>query len=133
MVLSEDGDMIYLSENISKCLGLAQVAFMGLCCIKEAVEGDGRIVASPGADRLSCRERFLSLHKKSFKCTFLCVIICSQFDLTGHSVFDFIHPCDQEELREMLIHKTGEDFTLDACFTFSCFIILCCSCLGVFC
>lgn len=31
-----------------------------------------------------------------------------QFDLTGHSVFDFIHPCDQEELREMLVHRTGE-------------------------
>ncbi|CAG10538.1 unnamed protein product [Tetraodon nigroviridis] len=46
MVLSEDGDMIYLSENISKCLG-------------------------------------------------------------WRSVFDFIHPCDQEELREMLIHRTG--------------------------
>lgn len=28
MVLSEDGDMIYLSENISKCLGLAQVGFI---------------------------------------------------------------------------------------------------------
>ncbi|XP_044021919.1 hypoxia inducible factor 1 subunit alpha a [Siniperca chuatsi] len=53
MVLSEDGDMIYLSENVNKCLGLAQ------------------------------------------------------FDLTGHSVFDFIHPCDQEELREMLVHRTG--------------------------
>uniref|UniRef100_A0A3Q2ZWJ7 Hypoxia-inducible factor 1-alpha n=1 Tax=Kryptolebias marmoratus TaxID=37003 RepID=A0A3Q2ZWJ7_KRYMA len=53
MVLSEDGDMIYLSENVSKCLGLAQ------------------------------------------------------FDLTGHSVFDFTHPCDQEELREMLIYRTG--------------------------
>ncbi|XP_041809259.1 hypoxia inducible factor 1 subunit alpha a [Chelmon rostratus] len=53
MVLSEDGDMIYLSENINKCLGLAQ------------------------------------------------------FDLTGHSVFDFIHPCDHEELREMLVHRTG--------------------------
>uniref|UniRef100_A0A3Q3WTY6 Hypoxia-inducible factor 1-alpha n=1 Tax=Mola mola TaxID=94237 RepID=A0A3Q3WTY6_MOLML len=53
MVLSEDGDMIYLSENISKCLGLAQ------------------------------------------------------FDLMGNSVFDFIHPCDQEELREMLVHRTG--------------------------
>ncbi|XP_056151571.1 hypoxia inducible factor 1 subunit alpha a [Lampris incognitus] len=53
MVLSEDGDMIYLSENVNKCLGLAQ------------------------------------------------------FDLTGHSVFDYTHPCDQEELREILIHKTG--------------------------
>lgn len=30
MVLSEDGDMIYLSENISKCLGLAQVHFLCL-------------------------------------------------------------------------------------------------------
>uniref|UniRef100_UPI0037E92F4C hypoxia inducible factor 1 subunit alpha a isoform X2 n=1 Tax=Semicossyphus pulcher TaxID=241346 RepID=UPI0037E92F4C len=53
MVLSEDGDMIYLSENVNKCLGLAQ------------------------------------------------------FDLTGHSVLDYIHPCDQEELREMLVHRTG--------------------------
>ncbi|CAL8286874.1 unnamed protein product [Lota lota] len=53
MVLSEDGDMIYLSENVHKCLGLAQ------------------------------------------------------FDLTGQSVFDYTHPCDQEELREMLVHRTG--------------------------
>ncbi|KAL3049214.1 hypothetical protein OYC64_008647 [Pagothenia borchgrevinki] len=57
MVLSEDGDMIYLTENVNKCLGLAQ------------------------------------------------------FDLTGYSVFDFIHPCDQEELREMLVHKTGSKKT----------------------
>ncbi|XP_033498424.1 hypoxia inducible factor 1 subunit alpha a isoform X1 [Epinephelus lanceolatus] len=57
MVLSEDGDMIYLSENVNRCLGLAQ------------------------------------------------------FDLTGHSVYDFIHPCDQEELREMLIHKIGSKKT----------------------
>ncbi|XP_023681271.1 hypoxia inducible factor 1 subunit alpha a [Paramormyrops kingsleyae] len=53
MVLSEDGDIVYLTENVSKCLGLAQ------------------------------------------------------FDLTGHSVFDFAHPCDHEELREMLVYKTG--------------------------
>lgn len=25
MVLSEDGDMVYLSENVSKCMGLTQV------------------------------------------------------------------------------------------------------------
>ena len=35
-----------------------------------------------------------------------------QFDLTGQSVFDYTHPCDQEELREMLIHKTGKNLTL---------------------
>lgn len=30
MVLSEDGDMIYISENVSKCLGLAQVGLIVL-------------------------------------------------------------------------------------------------------
>ncbi|XP_038142188.1 hypoxia inducible factor 1 subunit alpha a [Cyprinodon tularosa] len=53
IVLSEDGDMIYISENVNRCLGLAQ------------------------------------------------------FDLIGHSVFDFTHPCDQEELREMLVYRSG--------------------------
>uniref|UniRef100_A0A3B3UGL2 Hypoxia-inducible factor 1-alpha n=1 Tax=Poecilia latipinna TaxID=48699 RepID=A0A3B3UGL2_9TELE len=53
VVLSEDGDIIYISENVNKCLGLAQ------------------------------------------------------FDLIGHSVFDFTHPCDQEELREMLVYRSG--------------------------
>ncbi len=28
MVLSEDGDMIYLSDNVNKCLGLAQVGLI---------------------------------------------------------------------------------------------------------
>lgn len=28
MVLSEDGDIIYLSENVNKCLGLAQVGLL---------------------------------------------------------------------------------------------------------
>lgn len=32
-----------------------------------------------------------------------------QFELTGHSVFDFTHPCDHEELREMLTHRNGEN------------------------
>ncbi|KAL1254621.1 hypothetical protein QQF64_016850, partial [Cirrhinus molitorella] len=57
MVLSEDGDMVYLSENVSKSMGL------------------------------------------------------TQFDLTGHSIFEFSHPCDHEELREMLVHRTGSKKT----------------------
>ncbi|RMC22886.1 hypothetical protein DUI87_00117 [Hirundo rustica rustica] len=48
MVLSEGGDMIYLSENVSRLLGL------------------------------------------------------SQLELIGHSVFDFVHPCDHEELQDVL-------------------------------
>lgn len=31
-----------------------------------------------------------------------------QFELTGHSVFDFTHPCDHEEMREMLTHRNGK-------------------------
>uniref|UniRef100_A0A8C5MUU9 Hypoxia-inducible factor 1-alpha n=1 Tax=Leptobrachium leishanense TaxID=445787 RepID=A0A8C5MUU9_9ANUR len=53
VVLTEEGDMIFLSDNVNKCMGL------------------------------------------------------TQFELTGHSVFDFTHPCDHEELREMLTHRTG--------------------------
>ncbi|EGW03549.1 Hypoxia-inducible factor 3 alpha, partial [Cricetulus griseus] len=48
MVLTAEGDMVYLSENVSKHLGL------------------------------------------------------SQLELIGHSIFDFIHPCDQEELQDAL-------------------------------
>uniref|UniRef100_A0A8D0CF76 Hypoxia-inducible factor 3-alpha n=1 Tax=Salvator merianae TaxID=96440 RepID=A0A8D0CF76_SALMN len=53
MVLTEEGDMIYLSENVSKYLGL------------------------------------------------------SQLELIGHSIFDFIHPCDQEELQDVLSPRQG--------------------------
>ncbi|KAM9514344.1 hypoxia-inducible factor 3-alpha [Guaruba guarouba] len=48
MVLSEGGDMIFLSENVNRLLGL------------------------------------------------------SQLELIGHSVFDFVHPCDHEELQDVL-------------------------------
>ncbi|XP_072533378.1 hypoxia inducible factor 1 subunit alpha a [Salminus brasiliensis] len=53
MVLSHDGDVVYVTENVSRCLGLPQI------------------------------------------------------DLSGQSVFDFTHPCDHEEIREMLVHRTA--------------------------
>uniref|UniRef100_A0A8C8VEX1 Hypoxia-inducible factor 3-alpha n=1 Tax=Pelusios castaneus TaxID=367368 RepID=A0A8C8VEX1_9SAUR len=53
MVLTEEGDMAYLSENVSKHLGLTQL------------------------------------------------------ELIGHSVFDFIHPCDQEEMQDVLSPRQG--------------------------
>uniref|UniRef100_A0A8C0YRJ0 Hypoxia-inducible factor 1-alpha n=1 Tax=Canis lupus familiaris TaxID=9615 RepID=A0A8C0YRJ0_CANLF len=55
-VVTQDGDMIFLSENISKFMGLTQV------------------------------------------------------ELTGHSIFDFTHPCDHEEIRENLSLKSGPGF-----------------------
>ncbi|XP_069738782.1 hypoxia-inducible factor 3-alpha [Phaenicophaeus curvirostris] len=53
MVLSEGGDMIFLSENVNRLLGL------------------------------------------------------SQLELIGHSVFDFVHPCDHEELHDALSARHG--------------------------
>ncbi|XP_015218279.2 endothelial PAS domain-containing protein 1 [Lepisosteus oculatus] len=55
-VVTQDGDMIFLSENINKFLGLTQV------------------------------------------------------ELTGHSIFDFTHPCDHDEIRENLSFKPGQGF-----------------------
>ncbi|CAK6957819.1 hypoxia inducible factor 1 subunit alpha%2C like isoform X2 [Scomber scombrus] len=53
MVMTEEGDMIYLTENVSRHIGI------------------------------------------------------SQLDLLGHSVYDFVHPCDQEELRDLLTVRPG--------------------------
>ncbi|XP_068766659.1 hypoxia-inducible factor 3-alpha, partial [Struthio camelus] len=53
MVLSDAGDMIYLSENVNRLLGL------------------------------------------------------SQLELIGHSAFDFVHPCDHEELQDALSPRQG--------------------------
>ncbi|XP_073318730.1 hypoxia inducible factor 1 subunit alpha, like [Pagrus major] len=53
MVMTEEGDMIYLTENVSKHIGIAQL------------------------------------------------------ELLGQSVYDFVHPCDQEELRDLLSPRPG--------------------------
>ncbi|KAF3693335.1 Hypoxia-inducible factor 1-alpha [Channa argus] len=53
MVMTEDGDMIYLTENVSKHIGITQL------------------------------------------------------ELLGQSIYDFIHPCDQEELRDLLAPRPG--------------------------
>ncbi|XP_029923304.1 hypoxia inducible factor 1 subunit alpha, like [Myripristis murdjan] len=53
MVMTEEGDMIYLSDGVSKHIGITQL------------------------------------------------------ELLGQSVFDFVHPCDQEELRDLLTPRPG--------------------------
>ncbi|XP_076358893.1 hypoxia-inducible factor 1-alpha-like isoform X2 [Tachypleus tridentatus] len=55
LVLSEEGDIVYLSENVHQYLGLTQIDFM------------------------------------------------------GHSIYDFSHPCDHEEIKEMLSFKDNEN------------------------
>uniref|UniRef100_A0A6Q2ZA16 Hypoxia inducible factor 1 subunit alpha, like n=1 Tax=Esox lucius TaxID=8010 RepID=A0A6Q2ZA16_ESOLU len=53
MVMTEEGDMIYLGDSVSKHLGITQL------------------------------------------------------ELLGQSIYDFIHPCDQEELRDLLAPRPG--------------------------
>lgn len=66
MVLSEDGDMIFLSDNVDKHLGLGQL------------------------------------------------------ELIGQSVYDFIHPCDQDELQDLLSTRgLSQKETLGAEYCFS--------------
>lgn len=72
MVLSEDGDMIYLSENISKCLGLAQVAYICiyiffLYALKKTSWKIIRIVSSRELTILSVRKKMLWIDKESLK------------------------------------------------------------------
>ncbi|XP_077421746.1 hypoxia inducible factor 1 subunit alpha, like [Vanacampus margaritifer] len=51
VVITAEGDIIYLTENVSKHIGIPQL------------------------------------------------------ELLGQSIFDFVHPCDQEELRDLLLHR----------------------------
>ncbi|XP_014903453.1 hypoxia inducible factor 1 subunit alpha, like isoform X1 [Poecilia latipinna] len=53
MVMTEEGDMVFLTENVNKHIGITQL------------------------------------------------------ELIGQSVYDFIHPCDQEELRDLLTPRPG--------------------------
>lgn len=109
MVLSEDGDMIYISENINKCLGLAQVRPTRNRDDLDGVKVGSRKCVFFFVDHEA--EIFFSVNitKRQVETCLFLRLLPLQFDLTGHSVFDFIHPCDQEELREMmLVHRTGE-------------------------
>nr|AGT15728.1 hypoxia induced factor 3 alpha [Clarias batrachus] len=53
LVLSEEGDMVFLSENVNKFIGITQLELLGQC------------------------------------------------------VYDYVHPCDQEELKDLLTTKPG--------------------------
>ncbi|XP_060903216.1 hypoxia inducible factor 1 subunit alpha, like isoform X2 [Labrus mixtus] len=60
LVMSEEGDMIYLTENVNKHIGITQL------------------------------------------------------ELLGQSVYDFVHPCDQDELRDLLAPRPGVSKKLSA-------------------
>lgn len=76
MVVSEEGDMIYLNESVSKHIGITQVR---------------RVTAGPRRRRRPSEW----------------LRVCAQLELLGQSIYDFVHPCDQEELRDLLAPRPG--------------------------
>lgn len=74
MVLSEDGDMIYLSENISKCLGLAQVAYIEIfffCVHQRKHQGRSSEFPVAGSGLFSASEKSVVDRQRKFKMTLL--------------------------------------------------------------
>lgn len=82
LALSSEGDIIYLTENVTQQLGLPQV-------------------------RISSTEKHTDLFLN---------LICfffpwQQMDLIGQSIYDYCHPCDHDELREVLSLRPDGDLT----------------------
>lgn len=51
----------------------------------------------------------LAFHPQTDACLFLTVVVCClQLELLGQSIYDFVHPCDQEELRDLLTPRPGQ-------------------------
>lgn len=80
LVLSSDGDMVFLSENVQDYLGLNQVS-VGLCLARGATG-----LAAAALSR--------------------CMSV-SQLDMMGHSIYEFSHPCDHDEIKEILSEKAA--------------------------
>lgn len=74
LVLSPEGDFVYLSENVSEYLGITQVLRL--------------------SRRLNCR---------------CAMTLCLQIDLMGQNIYEYSHPCDHEEIREILSSRTQKE------------------------
>lgn len=97
MVLTEEGDMIYLTENVNKYIGIVQVGSQ-INYIQSFLE-----VNSSGLYwvKVFSNDNSINWFLNSLFC-------CWQLELLGQSVFDFIHPCDQEELTDLLTPRPGQ-------------------------
>lgn len=74
LVLSPEGDFVYLSENVHEYLGITQVSL------------------------------FLM---RSYCVIYL--LLFYQIDLMGQNVFEYSHPCDHDEIREILSSRSKEE------------------------
>lgn len=70
LVLSHEGDIVYLSENVTDYLGITQVGFNNFF-----------------------------FEKAFLKSAFF------QIDLMGQNIYEYSHPCDHDEIKEILQGK----------------------------
>lgn len=54
------------------------------------------------------REELFHLNKHRNVISLISNLCCWQLELLGQSVYDFVHPCDQEELRDLLTPRPGQ-------------------------
>lgn len=83
MALSSEGDIIYLTENVTQQLGLPQAS------------------NRPTRDSMSWQHR-RHLAVDFENCELIVCFVDRQVDLIGQSVYDYCHPCDHDELRDVL-------------------------------
>lgn len=89
-----------LKTKISQGKPLTKVLVFTLTCTKYKVE----------MTRIAMERNVLTAFfnvNPSFKLMAV-VFYRPQLDLLGHSVYDFVHPCDQEELRDLLTIRPGK-------------------------
>lgn len=71
----------------------------------------GLLVSTPNR-RAACSGTCAgSSSSRRLACSSKCCFLAPQVDLTGHSIFDFTHPCDHEEIRDNLSLKTAGQHT----------------------
>ncbi|KAK3531710.1 hypothetical protein QTP70_025940 [Hemibagrus guttatus] len=145
MVMSEDGDMVFLSDNVSKFLGITQYK-RHLSTTSNSQTPNSTMAKTKELSK-DTRNKIVDLHQagktesaigkqlgvkkstvgaiirkwKTYKTTDNLPrsgaprkisprgvkMITRTLELLGQSVYDYVHPCDQEELRDLLTTKPG--------------------------
>lgn len=118
-----------VSYNVLAQLDKASVVRLGITHLKlrklfENAAFEKSVVApsllQQKADHLFCRalDGFLMLANRDGSVVYITENVIShlgltQMDLLGHSVYDFIHPCDHDEMQDVISNRSGDGKSLE--------------------
>lgn len=118
-----------VSYNVLAQLDKASVVRLGITHLKlrklfENAAFEKSVVAPSSlqqkVDHLFCRalDGFLMLANKDGSVVYITENVIShlgltQMDLLGHSVYDFIHPCDHDEMQDVISNRNGDGRNLE--------------------